>query len=557
MSSISYLLSGQLYVNGISVGYGGNLNATNCTAVGYQALNANTTSTQNSAFGYQALAATTTGNTNSAFGFQTMLANTSGNNNSAFGIQALYNCSGGSSNSAFGSSALGSNTTGGYNNAVGMQALSTNTTGIYNNAFGSFTMIYNVTSNNNSAFGHNALQRHLVGDGHCAFGYGALANDVSGTFNNAFGSGALTQNQNGSNNNAFGTNTLIANTTGGNNNAFGFSALNQTTTGSGNSVLGSNALSTNTTGSYNVGVGYNTSATGVSDSYCTAIGANAKCNGNNSTAIGYGATCTGAGQIVIGTANELVLLKGTLGAANTAQIPVTYFTYNSTGFTTINPNTIAISAIASAGILGTYILASSDERIKTNILAVDSTDSLSKLRLLQPREYKLIDDIVHNNRNIYGFIAQEVETVLPNAVGVHTDYIPNIFELADVSGNIITLRTKSTSIFAADASGNDASGNPICIRLFDSSNNESHQNIISIIDDKTFQVDNPIDAVETFVYGMRINDFRALEKDFIWTLTTSAVKELDIIVQTQQQRISELESKLEIVLARLSAAGIA
>ena len=63
---------------------------TNNSAVGLNALSANTTGFNNSAVGVNALAANTTGGNNSAVGDYTLNANTTGSNNSAVGFGALY-----------------------------------------------------------------------------------------------------------------------------------------------------------------------------------------------------------------------------------------------------------------------------------------------------------------------------------------------------------------------------------------------------------------------------------------------------------------------------------
>ena len=93
------------------------------TALGRDALRANTTGTNNSALGFNALRANTTGSYNSAVGFCALTANTTGTNNSAVGRDALRANTTGTNNSAVGLNALRANTTGSYNSAVGSYAL--------------------------------------------------------------------------------------------------------------------------------------------------------------------------------------------------------------------------------------------------------------------------------------------------------------------------------------------------------------------------------------------------------------------------------------------------
>jgi hypothetical protein len=92
------------------------------TAVGFQALKANTTGDDNTACGFQALLNNTTGFTNTASGYSALFSNTIGISNTANGALALYSNTTGSSNTASGYSALQSNTTGSNNTAVGYSA---------------------------------------------------------------------------------------------------------------------------------------------------------------------------------------------------------------------------------------------------------------------------------------------------------------------------------------------------------------------------------------------------------------------------------------------------
>lgn len=111
-------------------------NAKNMTALGYQALNVNTTGSSNTAIGYQALFSNTSGTENTALGRTTLYSNTTGRYNTALGFQALSNSTTGDSNTALGYQALASNIGGYQNTALGYQALSNSTTGLNNTAFG-------------------------------------------------------------------------------------------------------------------------------------------------------------------------------------------------------------------------------------------------------------------------------------------------------------------------------------------------------------------------------------------------------------------------------------
>jgi hypothetical protein len=174
----------------------------NNTAVGYQALNANTTAVSNTAVGYQSLLSNTTGNYNTAVG---------GGDSGAF--SPLKGNTTAIQNTAIGNGALGKNTTGNSNTAVGYQVLLNNLTGQGNVGVGG------VTSGSINA---------------------ALNTNTAGSNNTAIGSGALTLTT-VSDNTALGWNSGAAVSTGSQNTLIGRSAGNTLTTGSNNTVIGYNA----------------------------------------------------------------------------------------------------------------------------------------------------------------------------------------------------------------------------------------------------------------------------------------------------------------------------
>ncbi|EDK72545.1 hypothetical protein TM7_0324 [candidate division TM7 genomosp. GTL1] len=179
-------IAGDLNVNGLTLVKGGNANIYNM-ALGYLALNANTTGTVNTAMGYGTLKANTTGSYNMALGGDALSQNITGSNNTAIGYAsqqfnqsgydntsigygAIWNNVSGFRNSAFGLTALGRNTTGNYNSAGGFSALIANTTGHYNTAQGALSLFTNVAGSYNTAFGAAALQLHKSGTNNVAMG---------------------------------------------------------------------------------------------------------------------------------------------------------------------------------------------------------------------------------------------------------------------------------------------------------------------------------------------------------------------------------------------------
>jgi trimeric autotransporter adhesin len=105
------------------------------------------------AIGYQALGANTTGAQNTASGYQSLVANTSGYSNTANGAWALDSSTTGYRNTASGAWALSANTTGAANTASGVYSGRYNTTGTANLFLGWSAGNTNTVEHHNSSIG--------------------------------------------------------------------------------------------------------------------------------------------------------------------------------------------------------------------------------------------------------------------------------------------------------------------------------------------------------------------------------------------------------------------
>ena len=124
------------------------------TALGYQALNVNSTGSANNAIGYNALFNNTAGENNTATGFNSLFTNSTGSFNTADGVSALV-LNNGSHNTATGNISLANNTLGNNNVGDGFRALYDNTTGSNNTGIGTLTGWGITTGSNNTVIGSN------------------------------------------------------------------------------------------------------------------------------------------------------------------------------------------------------------------------------------------------------------------------------------------------------------------------------------------------------------------------------------------------------------------
>ena len=348
------LYSNTTGVDNIASGYNalyGNTTASYNIAIGYYAMFQNTTGGQNVAVGQQALANNTTAAGNTATGYQTLYTNTTGSGNAAFGAYSLYGNTTGTNNVAFGNSALQLNTTGANNAAFGPLALYNNTTATYNTAVGSSALQATTTGSSNTAVGYSALAANTTAGSNTAMGYNSLGSNTLGANNTAVGYSALAANTTASGITAIGVNALGSNTTGTSNAATGYYALNANSTGALNAAFGANALAANTTASYNTAVGASALAANTTGDEVTAVGANAlnaNTTGRFGTAFGNAALKSNTTGIANNAFGDSALTNNTTGGSNVAMGHGAMIA-NTTGSSNVAIGYLAMGATTSGG----------------------------------------------------------------------------------------------------------------------------------------------------------------------------------------------------------------
>jgi hypothetical protein len=272
-----------------------------------------------------------------------------------------------------------------------------------------------------------------------------------------------------------------------------------------------------------------------------------------------GITAINTNQSIIIRPNGSGRLEVTACTNNTGTITnLSYFGNNLTVNTLPKANTYFTDCCAkfNGSIWATsWVGASSDTRIKQNIQDIDDDSALQIILAIKPKKYEYIDKIAKGDNKVYGFIAQQIREVLPEAVSIQKSYIPNIMLLADYNDKIITLPSQPNYIIKI----NDK------IRCNDKYNNIIEYEVFEIIDELTFRVkcdvmkeviyaDNKI-----FVYGVEIDDFHTLSKEYIFTMNVCATQELHrkideqkVIIQSQEDRIKDLEIKMAQILNNMS-----
>jgi hypothetical protein len=286
---------------------------------------------------------------------------------------------------------------------------------------------------------------------------------------------------------------------------------------------------------------------------------------NGKSLWGNNGTIATNGKMGIGTSNPYTKLHIIGGAGSHNSTTGSFFVsgwnniQSSYGAYYGNMSIWATDDIISKGYIGTSsgTVNSSDRRIKKDIVDINDDSALQQLRLIKPKTYKYIDYINKGDTHVYGFIAQEIQETIPEATQLRSECIPNIYQFANVSDtNVIRFTTFNTINLTSNTS-------TIEIRGKDDTPREVK--ITEVIDTNTIRVDTDImkwcgDVDENgeliegngiFVYGEKVDDFVFLKKDYIFTIATAALQEVDRQLQSEKNKVATMELLVASLVKRV------
>ena len=236
-------------------------------------------------------------------------------------------------------------------------------------------------------------------------------------------------------------------------------------------------------------------------------------------------------QNATSTERYLQILTSTYdgGAGQSARI---FNTSGSSGTITSQALDVCLVCDAGAWIRGN-LYASSDNRIKKDIQDIDDGEALQKILMIKPKKYKYIDSIYKDTSNyVYGFEAQQIREVLPDAVSLKSSVVPNIYSICENTSNGIYYENTSNIQFSSNLDIDIVSldGKKKTYKIQDYSDNYIKLN------------ENIENSSNVFIYGTHVDDFHTLNKDYIFALNVCATQELHRIIKEQNERITRLEN---------------
>ena len=222
------------------------------------------------------------------------------------------------------------------------------------------------------------------------------------------------------------------------------------------------------------------------------------------------------------------------------------YSYNLIATTSHSVCIKANGAIWATGVIAT----SSSREIKKDIEDLDDQECLNKLLQLKPCKYRYIDSSknLHPTKKVFGFIAEEVKEVLPEAVDdTLKELIPNIYTKGDAEGDILTI-SKALEVGVEYTCYGDDSNDAILITPLED------------LGDGDYRINKTYDTKKKLlVYGKTIDNFHALKKEYFHALCVSSIQEHHKIIMEQKNKITALEerlAKLEVIVSGMLSGSI-
>jgi hypothetical protein len=208
-----------------------------------------------------------------------------------------------------------------------------------------------------------------------------------------------------------------------------------------------------------------------------------------------------------------------------------------------------ISILVVGRVVAQEVDANSDARIKNIMGRSDTVSDLETLKKLKITDYRYIDVIQKGNQAKKGVIGQEVEKVYPDAVRTLSDFIPSVYAMADsVIYNKATQELTVTVPKAHDLAVGDT------VRIIAGDAGTVDKLVAGVLSDDTFVLSDVEKAAsKVFVFGKKVDDFRVVDYDQLFSINIGATQQLAVENQTLVQENAAIKAEDLAIEARLAA----
>ena len=242
---------------------------------------------------------------------------------------------------------------------------------------------------------------------------------------------------------------------------------------------------------------------------------------------GGGSGSGGGGGSFIGSSTNSLWVSSNLSVGSTASNLEYPFVVTDSG-------NAGVSAYFNGSILVQKVLEVSDIRVKKDIVPVAIDEARRAIKMIDVKKFDYIEDPINKTNNSrkrrVGFIAQELEKIIPECVSQVAEYIPNINTIGKViAQNVIRLPSSAYSIIEnGDLIKLYRGKTPIYATCTNVERKEGIEGVDLHVDiDLNFTSQPEEEQKENiFVYGTRVEDFKVISTEPILALLVKCVQSL-------------------------------
>jgi hypothetical protein len=200
------------------------------------------------------------------------------------------------------------------------------------------------------------------------------------------------------------------------------------------------------------------------------------------------------------------------------------------------------SIITKKSIMAFENITASDARIKNVIDLSDNQKDLEVLKKIEVTNYQMKDKVTWGEQIYKKVIAQQLESVYPEAIQKTTTFIPDIYILAEsIEQNLSKKELKITLPKKYDISIGKK------IQLIHPVKGELQAEVIAVFGN-SFTVNYwEHQTNKIFVFGREVNDFRTVDYEALSTLSISATQQLAKKYELITNKMADLENKLQTI----------
>ena len=181
------------------------------------------------------------------------------------------------------------------------------------------------------------------------------------------------------------------------------------------------------------------------------------------------------------------------------------------------------------------LITPSDYRIKSNITPISTENCLNILQKLPIYDYTLIAE---DDKPTQGFIAQEIEKIIPHSVATIRNAIPSIMRYVKREPDTFS------SIIINNDKYNIQKGD--IIKAFIDNKSYDLEVSSSYLNKITFKYMLP-EQGQIYLYGVYVDDFKAIEHQTFLPVICGAVQEMNKIITDQQKTIDSIINRLSLL----------